>query len=71
MRARYWCGAAPTHCEVTGALIEDVFYDCETPHMGWACVGRAYFRAAHCQVGIGFGQRYEKQEDGSWLKTAG
>ena len=67
----YWLGPYPTRCEVSGARIEAVFYDAKIPGGGWAIVVPAIFETLGCRTGVGHGQRYEKQEDGRWLKTAG
>ena len=68
----YWLGAEPTHCEISGARIEAVFYDAKMPSESWwAIMVPATFKVRGCRTGAGHGQRYEKQEDGRWLKTAG
>lgn len=69
---RYWMGSVPAQCEVSGQPFDKVMYDCRIPRYGqWALVCQVAFEDFGCKVGQGFGQKYELQEDGKWLKTAG
>lgn len=67
----YWHGTDPVRCDVWGQPITTVFYDAKMPGAGWAMMHPDTFEALSCALGPGRGQRYEKQEDGRWLKTAG
>lgn len=68
---RYYIGKAPTHCQMLGDPITDTFYDCKTTMGPWANVGQRYFEQGQCRTGTGLGQKYQLQENGQWLKTAG
>ena len=72
-RPRYWTGTVPENCQVSGEPMGDVMYDASLPSHGgrWANINQATFERHGCRVGLGLGQRYERQEDGRWLKTAG
>lgn len=67
----YWQGTEPARCEISGQRITAVFYDAKLPAAGWAIMGLEAFARLRCETGTGHGQRYEKQEDGRWLKTEG
>jgi hypothetical protein len=56
-----------------GQPIGDVIYDAKTRMGPWALMSqRSWVNYAFSPLlGTGYGQRYEKQEDGRWLKTAG
>lgn len=72
MENTYWLSKVPANCETCGTPITNTFYDADTGR-GWACM------CPSCQMlgpgknllGTGRGQRYDKQPDGKWLKTAG
>lgn len=55
-----------------GRLIGNVIYDARTRNGQWALMSMASFLAetSHA-LGVGCGQRYDRQDDGRWLKTAG
>lgn len=68
----FWVGVI-SHCDVCRTPFDKVFYDAKTVGGPWACM------CPSCQTlgpgigktGQGLGQKYEKQEDGRWLKTEG
>lgn len=68
----FWAGVI-SHCDVCRTPFDKVFYDAKTVGGPWACM------CPSCQTlgpgigktGLGIGQKYEKQEDGRWLKTEG
>lgn len=70
--ATYWLSPVPAVCDTCSTPITSTFFDADTGR-GWACM------CPSCQnlgpgkgrVGPGRGQKYEKQADGRWLKTAG
>lgn len=71
MAAKYWQGTAPAACDVCGAQIVDTFSDAKTPMGPWANLCPGCASSMSVRYGLGFGQKYEKQSDGRWLKTAG
>jgi hypothetical protein len=82
MADKYWAGDID-ECDTCGfrprdaapAGIGTVMYDCVIVVGGgrrtWACVCQACFDERGLGLGTGLGQRYFKQADGRWLKTAG
>lgn len=72
MTKNYWLGSVPQEDDF-GYPITDVFYDAKTKMGPWATMsekGWKYNRASP-KLGTGYGQKYEKQADGRWLKTEG
>jgi hypothetical protein len=67
----YWIGSNPTHCQVNGTPLGDVMYDANVPGIGWGNIGHDAFVSYGCSLGLGRGQKYERQPDGRWLKVAG
>jgi len=68
----FWAGAI-SHCDVCRNPFEKVFYDAATRSGAWACMCPSCQEngPGRNQIGQGKGQKYELQEDGRWLKTAG
>jgi hypothetical protein len=68
----YWSGNHE-RCDICDKRIGTIMYDTRIPPAGgaWACVCPDCFSMQGCRLGTGLGQRYELQEDGRWLKTAG
>lgn len=77
----------PESCDICSCPITHVFIDGRTTLGGWAnmCI-TCYCVTARCNragpshgramlvgfpLGCGSGQRYEKQDDGRWVKTEG
>lgn len=69
----YWVSPPPEKCQGCENDIEEVFYDGRTRIGPWAlmCPMCFYLGPGIGQTGTGFGQKYEKQRDGRWLKTEG
>lgn len=67
-RAVYWCGEVPTKDDFDNP-ITDVFYDGRTLGGHWALMNDYSFKMYGIATDTGVGQKYEKQEDGRWLKT--
>ena len=68
---RYWTGTVPPACQITGIPFNGVMYDARIPGRGWGNICQEAFDTFHCRLGVGFGQKYELQDDGRWLCTAG
>lgn len=66
---KYWHGEVKT-CNICKEKLSDVMYDSNT-RMGWANTCEACFREYGTGLGTGRGQKYERQADDRWLKTAG
>jgi hypothetical protein len=69
-----WIGGNPTSCDTCATTIEAVFYDAKTNIQGkWACMCPSCFTLGPGlnKLGPGYGQRYERQEDGNFIKTGG
>jgi hypothetical protein len=70
--AKYWMGKPPGVCDICVAPLGTSFVDGRTNIMGrWGCLCPRCHVKYGCGFGTGHGQRYERQEDGQWLKTAG
>jgi hypothetical protein len=68
---KYWAGS-PGSKDDFGGPIHETFYDGKTMQGPWAIMNASNWRLHGCQkLGTGYGQKYEKQDDGRWLKTAG
>ena len=69
----FWLSKPPTRCETCSNDIKSIFYDAKTRMGPWACMCSMcfYIGPGIGQLGTGFGQKYELQEDGKWLKTGG
>jgi hypothetical protein len=71
MKKRYWMG----HIGQTddfGNTIQDEFVDGKTRMGPWGIMTPTAWRAHGVgRFGTGFGQRYQKQDDGRWLKVEG
>jgi hypothetical protein len=68
----YWTGPVPEKDDF-GVPIRTVFVDGKTLAGPWAIMApESWMRyAMPFKLGIGFGQMYEKQSDGRFMKTAG
>jgi len=69
--ARYWLGTPPTRCDACGFTLARVFLDAATRRGRWGILCPGCHAEIGLGVGTGRGQRYERQPDGRWLKTAG
>jgi hypothetical protein len=63
-------GNVPT-CDDFKKPIEDEFVDGKTRMGPWAFMTPSSYRMYGVGLGLGRGQRYEKQDDGKWLKVEG
>lgn len=69
-----WLGPVPTACDTCGHPLHDEFYDEKTSISGkWGCLCSTCHTLGPGlgKLGTGWGQKYEKQLDGRWLKTDG
>jgi len=71
MEAKKWMGSPPQDCDLCHQPICGTFVDGKTTFGPWAFMCPACHRRNGHGLGMGRGQEYQKQEDGSWLKTAG
>lgn len=74
----YWCGVIGPKAADGSQLddfdhpIDDVFIDGKTRMGPWACMSPTSFKVFGIgKLGLGFGQKYQKQADGRWLKVEG
>lgn len=65
-----WSGDPPVQCDLCLVELEPggVFYDANTSR-GWGYFCQRCFDELGLQLGIGFGQKYVLQADGSWLRA--
>lgn len=55
-----------------GVPYENIMYDAKTKQGPWANMTPSSFHLeTDGRLGLGLGQKYEKQADGRWLKTEG
>lgn len=75
MKKKYWIGDVSDGCDVCGRPFFKMMFDCSLspghPHGMWGCICRNCFLERGCRLGTGYGQEYQKQEDGRWLKIRG
>jgi len=73
MKKVYWLGSDTQTCQTCDTPITNTFYDMKTVMGPWAnmCPSCATLGPGINRTGTGFGQKYEKQSDGKWLKTEG
>lgn len=69
-KPRYWMGEAPLNCDVCRTDIIDEFSDYNLQG-AWGNVCPRCQKKYNVGYGTGRGQRYTKQPDGRWMKTAG
>lgn len=71
-RKVYWLSPL-TVCQTCKGPFGNIMYDMKTDFGSWAnmCLTCATLGPGIGKTGTGFGQRYEKQPDGKWLKTEG
>lgn len=68
----HWLGNLPDSCQICSRPFGGTMYNARTSPLGpWANMCRACFVASGGQLGTGYGQEYERQRDGRWLKVAG
>ena len=63
----------PTTCDLCREPLGYLMYDCRIGPMGspWGCICERCFIGNNCSIGPGLGQRYQKQDDGSYVKSGG
>jgi hypothetical protein len=72
-RPHYWMGPVPCKCDVCNQGFSTTFFDCKTKFGGrWGNLCPTC-RELHgpAQLGTGYGQRYDLQADGRYMKTEG
>lgn len=67
---KYWMGTVREKDDFEQP-ITDTFFDGKTVMGPWATMSPTSWRKYGCGTGLGHGQKYQKQEDGRWLKVAG
>jgi len=65
----YWLGAH--HCDVCRKMNPPELYNCRTNLGVWGMLCKECFNILGVGLGIGKGQRYERQEDGKYLQVEG
>lgn len=71
MIKRYWMGDVPTKDDFDATIVDE-FIDGKTRMGPWALMTLATWRRLGVgRLGVGYGQRYQKQPDGKWLKVEG
>jgi len=67
-----WTGYVPEK-DNFGKPIRNVFYDAATIYGPWAFMTEtSWVNHGNGRLGLGFGQKYQKQSDGvTWLKVGG
>lgn len=68
MTERYWCGEAPSVCQICDRPILEVFVDGNTQWDCWAFMCRECWEMHGEGLGTGRGQMYGRQIDGRWKK---
>ena len=69
--AKYWTTPVNERDDF-GDLIDDIIIDGKTKIGPWAIMTPASFdKYGLGKLGTGFGQKYQKQSDGNWLKIEG
>ena len=66
----YWLSAV-NNCDICNKPLVDKMVDGKTQMGPWALMCLPCHSKQGGQLGLGLGQRYEKQLGGRWLKTAG
>lgn len=69
--AKYWMSPVGDRDDFN-VKIEDTIYDAKTVMGPWALMTPTSFRRYSTgRLGTGYGQKYERQSDGRWLKVEG
>jgi len=69
MKQVYWCSDV-ADCDICNQPAQNIMHDAAT-HRGWGWLCTKCFDGEGCSLGLGRGQRYEKQTDGRYLKIGG
>jgi hypothetical protein len=71
MKRVYWSGVIGPNDDF-GRPIHDIFYDGKTHYGPWAIMNpSSWLREGVGRTGTGFAQKYQKQNDGQWMKVEG
>lgn len=65
-----WASKPPEFCDMCGDRIESEFVDGRI-HGRWGCFCITCVHLFGVRLGLGFGQQFTKQTDGTWIKTGG
>lgn len=65
-----WIGEV-LNCDLCHGSFGNVMYDCKTRYGAWGNLCHYCWMAEGKPLGLGRGQKYKKQSDGSWLKVDG
>lgn len=69
MRRKIWYGNVDK-CDLCGQEIKDFFVDGKLKYRSsWAIMCPSCFKRLGEGLGLGKGQKYEKEEDGVWYKV--
>ncbi len=69
---KVWSGSEPKCDAGNGHNLNGEFYDAAIPaYRQWAILCPACAKRHGVKLGLGFGQRYQKQSNGAWLKVEG
>lgn len=68
--AKYWTSPVNQKDDF-GNIIDDVIIDGKTKEGPWGIMTPESFSKHGIRLGTGFGQKYQKQKDGKWLKIEG
>jgi len=66
-----WIGTQPVRCDSCYNKLEGVFIDGRTTAGPWGILCPDCHELIGVGLGAGCGQKYEKQDNGDWLKTDG
>ena len=70
-KKKYWMSPIPIHDDFGEELV-DIFIDGKTKFGPWGIMTPNNYKKFGIGVlGLGFGQKYQKQPDGKWLKIEG
>ena len=69
-RQVFWRGFIDS-CDICRGEIADQFVDGKTTYGPWGILCLRCHKDKGCGLGMGRGQRYERQDDGRWLKVEG
>lgn len=70
-RKTYWLGKLDDECQLCHKSFGAVMYDASIGMGPWGNICQRCFKAHGCKLGTGFGQKYELQKNGRWLKVGG
>lgn len=71
MKSNFYIGNPPENCDICKTPFTTTFIDGRTDFGMWANMCELCFIEHGLGLGTGFGQRYEKQTDGTFIKIGG